>query len=200
MRYGAGPSWQVTSDTPHTLVAALHLRDAAGLEVVTDAVVPQLEPTVALDAALVPYATAAAAAEWSRWWESLLDRHPEFRGVPPLVPDPFPELAVELRALIGTGLPAADAWFAGREREDHAELRRSGGRFPQLGVGDVVREVELGQARRAAPFDLLIRVLPVAGLWGRRVRQDHVLVSRALSRHTPGFEAFLEPVIRELAR
>jgi hypothetical protein len=96
---------------PAALVAALYLRDASGLEVGADIAVPPLEPRVDYDSALAPYATEQAAAAWGPWWGGLLERHPEFRGVPPLVPDPFPELAVDLRVLIAIGLPAADAWF-----------------------------------------------------------------------------------------
>jgi hypothetical protein len=183
---------------PSPLVAALYVRDAAGLEVGSDVVVPPLEPEVPLDGALAPYATEAAAAQWGEWWESLLDRHPEFRGVPPLVLDRFPPLPRELRALIETALPAGDAWFNARKREDLDELRRVG-RPPVPAIGEVVRKIEREQGRTAAPFDLLIGILPVDGEWGRRVRRDHVLISRGLGRSVGGFEALLAPVVRELA-
>jgi hypothetical protein len=183
---------------PSALVAALYLRDASGLEVTADIAVPPLEPRVDYGSALVPYATEQAAAAWGPWWDGLLERHPEFRGVPPLVPDPFPELPVDLRALIGIGLPGADAWFQARKHEDIEVIRRQGRpRMPP--VGEVVSQVEDELGRAAAPFDLLISILPVTGLWGRRARHDHVLISRALSGHDAGFAAFLEPVIRELA-
>ena len=197
-------SWRASIDTPHALVAALHIRDAAALDVVgatpgTPAV-PPLEPAVALDPQLVPHATWAAAAAWSGWWGSMLNRHPEFRGVPPLVPDPFPELDVDLRALIGVGQPAADQWFNARKHEDIEELRRTGRPGPFIDLNGIVRGVEEELGRTAAPFDLVISVLPVAGLWGSRVRRDHVLISRTLSRHRGGVQAFLEPVVRELAQ
>lgn len=192
------PSWQATVDMPSTLVRALYLRDACGLQVHADLLVPPLEPMVDYDGALVPYATEQAAAAWGPWWDGLLDRHPEFRGVPPLVPDPFPELPVDLRALIAVGLSGADTWFNARKREDIDVIRREGRpRMPP--VGEVVKQVEGELGRTAAPFDLLISVLPVAGVWGRRARRDHVLVSRALNGYDAGFAAFLEPVVRELA-
>lgn len=193
-----GRSWQATVDMPSALVAALYLGDASGLQARADIVVPPLEPRVDHDGALVPYATEHAAAAWDLWWGGLLERHPEFRGVPPLVPDPFPELHVDLRALIGVGLPGADAWFRARKRE-YIELIRREGRPRMPAVGEVVRQVEGELGRVAAPFDLLISVLPVAGVWGSRVCRDHVLVSRALSGYDAGFAAFLEPVVRELA-
>jgi hypothetical protein len=185
---------------PSALVAALYLRDAGGLEVSAEIAVPPLDPVVDYDGALVPHATEAAAVAWVPWWEGLLERHPEFRGVPPLVPDPFPELPVDLRALIGIGLPAADAWFEARKREDLQVLQRHG-RPPALlaPVREIVGEVEGELGRPAAPFDLLISILPVSGVWGRRVRREHVLVSRSLIGYADGFATLLEPVVRELA-
>lgn len=192
---------------PNALVAALHMRDAAVLDVFDPVpgtvAVPPLDPAVEPNADLVPHATARAAAAWRDWWESLLNRHPEFQGVPPLVPDPFPELDADLRALIGIGLPAADAWFETEKRRERAELRST--RWPSLHAvdtdfGDIVRGVEAELGRTAEPFDLLISILPVAGLWGRRVRRDHVLMSRALADHRAGLRTLLEPVVRELAQ
>ena len=192
------PSWQAITDMPSALVVALHLRDAAGLEVRSDTAVPPLYPEVGRDGALAPYATAQAAEAWTPWWDGLLERNPEFRGVPQLVPDPLPRLPEDLRALIATGLRAADTWFTARKREDIEVIRREGRpRMPK--VIDVVKEVEQELGHRAAPFDLLISILPVAGMWAKRVRRDHVLVSRELSGFDAGFEAFLEPVVRDLA-
>lgn len=193
-----GRSWQATVDMPPALVAALYVRDASGLEVGVDTAVPALEPRVELDGDLVRHATEQATAAWAPWWGGLLERHPEFRGVPPLVPDPIPELPVDLRALIAIGLPGADAWFRARKSEDIDVIRREGRpRMPP--VSEVVRQVEDELGRVAAPFDLLISILPVTGLWGRRVARDHVLASRALSDYDAGFAALLEPVVRELA-
>ena len=183
---------------PSALVVALHLRDAAGLDVRSDVVVPRLLPSVIHDCALEPYATAQAAEAWTPWWDGLLERGQELRGAPLLLSDPLPDLPEDLRALIATGLPAANAWFAARKREDIEVIRREGRpRMPN--VVEVVKEVEQELGHRAAPFDLLISILPVAGRWARRVRRDHVLVSRELSGFAAGFEAFLEPVVRELA-
>jgi hypothetical protein len=89
---------------PPALTAALYLRDASGLKVKTDSAVPPLEPRVDRDSALIAHATEQAAEAWDVWWSGLLERNPEFRGVPPLVPDPLPELPADLRALISIGL------------------------------------------------------------------------------------------------
>jgi hypothetical protein len=164
-----------------------------------DVVVPPLDPAVPLDCALVPYATEAAAGLWGDWWESLLDRHPEVDGVPPLLRDTLPLLPEPLRPLLAAGLDAANAWYAEREREDFDE-RRFGDRFgAALPIGGIVREIERELGRPAAPFNLLISIVPVKGVWGRRVRFDHVMISKALCREAGGFAAFIEPVVRELA-
>jgi len=184
---------------PSALVVALHLRDAADLDVRPDVIVPRLHPSVIRDGALEPYATARATAAWTPWWDGLLERGQEFRIAPQLAPDPAADLPEDLRALIAAGLPAANAWFAARKRED-IEFIRHAGRPRMPNVVEVVKEVEQELGRRAAPFDLLISILPVTGMWARRVRRDHVLVSRELSGFDAGFEAFLEPVVRELAR
>jgi hypothetical protein len=92
----------------------------------------------------------------------------------------------------------AEAWCDARKREDLDQLRATG-RPLTLPIGKVVQEVEREQGRTAAPFDLLISILPVYGIWGRRVRRDHVLISRELSREAAEVEAFLAPVVRELA-
>jgi hypothetical protein len=191
-----GRSWLATLDMPPALAAALYLRDASGLKVKTDFAVPQLEPRVDCDSALIAHATEQAAEGWDAWWSGLLERNPEFRGVPPLVPDPLPELPADLRALISIGLPGSQAWFRARKHEFIEDQREGRPRRP---VGKIVKQVEADLGRAAAPFDLLISILPVAGVWGSRVRHDHVLISRALSCQDTEFATFLEPVIRELA-
>lgn len=192
-----GRSWLATLDMPPALTTALYLRDASGLkEAATASAVPPLDPRVDCDAALATHATEQAAEAWNVWWSGLLERNPEFRGVPPLVPDPLPELPTDLRALISLGLPSSNAWFRARKHEFIEDQREGRSRRP---VGKIVKQVEADLGRAAAPFDLLISILPVTGLWGNRARPDHVLISRALSCEETEFAAFLEPVIRELA-
>ena len=192
-----GPSWLATLDMPPALATALYLRDASGLkEAGTASAVPPLDPRVDRDAALIAHATEQAAEAWNVWWSGLLERNPEFRGVPPLVPDPLPELPTDLRALISLGLPGSNAWFRARKHEFIEDQREGRSRRP---VGKIVKQVEADLGHAAAPFDLLISILPVTGLWGSRACPDHVLISRALSCEETEFVAFLEPVIRELA-
>ncbi|MGH6657779.1 MAG: hypothetical protein ACRDVE_21535, partial [Actinocrinis sp.] len=49
LRFAGGASWQATVDMPHTLVAALHLRDAAGLHVGPLGFDPGLPPVAGRD-------------------------------------------------------------------------------------------------------------------------------------------------------
>lgn len=198
IRRPRGRSWLATLDMPAALVAALYLRDASGLKVKAenDFAVPPLEPCVDCDDALIPYATEQAAEAWDLWWSDLLERDPEFRGVPPLVGDPLPELPGDMRALMSTGMSGYQAWFRARKHEFIEGRRES---RPPSPVRKIVAQVEGELGCVAAPFDLLISVLPVAGAWGSRVRRDHVLISTVLSGQDAKYAAFLEPVIRELA-
>ena len=204
MKFAGRPSWQVRTDLAQPLVIALHLRDAAGLDVAADAVVPPLEPAVPLDAALVPYATEQAAAQWAQVWQSMLDNHPEFSGVPPVFAEPLHGLPAALTALAKAGLPNALAWFHACKQEDLQYLRASGGRPGRrmgvgLGIGELVRRIEQDNGREALPFTLRISLLPVAGIWARRVRHGHVLLSRSMCEDEAACEAFLDPVLRDLA-
>jgi hypothetical protein len=204
VKFAGRPSWQVRINLAQPLVIALHLRDAAGLDVAADAVVPPLEPAVPLDAALVPYATEQAAAQWTQVWQSLLDGHPEFSDAPSVFAEPLHGLPAALTALAEAGLPNALAWLDACRQEDLQFLRASGGRPGRrmgrgLGITELVRRIEQENGREAVPFTLRISLLPVAGNWARRVRREHVLLSRSICEDEAACEAFLEPVLRDLA-
>jgi hypothetical protein len=106
-------------------------------------------------------------------------------AVPPLEPRVNHDAAL-IPHVTEQAAEAWDLWWSGL-----LEARRP--------VGKIVAQVEGELGRAAAPFDLLISILPVTGVWGSRMRHDHVLISRAMSRQDTEFAAFLEPVIRELA-
>lgn len=189
---------------PQPLVIALYLREAAGLDIAADVIVPPLEPRVPIHAALAPYATEQAATQWLDAWDAMLDDQPDSAGIPPVFTEPLAGLPDALRSLAVAAMPAARAWFNDRKREDLDALRASGGRPGRrmgvgLGIGDLVRRAEGEQGRRAVPFNLRISLLPVTGAWARRVRSGHVLISRELCEDDDACRAFLEPVIRELA-
>jgi hypothetical protein len=200
MPFTGEPSWQASEGMPQALMTALHLRDAAGLEMRVDTVVPPLEPRVELDAGLALYATEDAARAWGEWWESLLDPHPEVSGVRSVLLYPQFELAVtgDLLRLVDAGYEDAQFWLRERSHDYvHGLLHEP--HYNRTLITQVTREAEKRLGRRAAPFRLRVSVLPVEGEWGRRVRSGHVLVSAHLRADVEAFRAFVEPVIEDLA-
>ena len=183
------------------LVFALYLRDAAGLGGAGGggAGVPPLEPAVEWDARLAPFATAGAAAQWSAWWESLQDPADAARARFPSPDGTLSAFGADLQALAAIAAQDAHAWLALRKREYTAGVV-GGTDCGRSTVGRVIREVERELGRAAAPFELVISVLPVRGRWGLRARRDHLLASGALRRDAAAFRAFLRPAIDELAR
>lgn len=193
-------SWRASESMPQALMTALYLRDAAGLDVRVATIVPPLDPAVDLDARLALFATEHAARDWAEWWEALLDPHPEIGGIPLVVLDPIltTNLGGDLRRLIEAGYHDAQIWLSERSRA-YAQERTHGPHSDRILITHVTRAVEQRLGRRAAPFRLRISVLPVEGVWGRRVRPGHALVSRRLRADGEAFRAFIEPVIEELA-
>jgi hypothetical protein len=200
MSFAGESSWRASEGMPQALMTALYLRDAAGLDVHVNTVVPPLEPHVDLDARLALYATGPAARDWTDWWESLLDPHPEISGVPLLVLDPIvsADVSGDLRWLIDAGYHDAQAWLSERSRT-YAQERIHSPHSDRILITHITRAAEQRLGRRAAPFRFRVSVLPVEGAWGRRVRPEHVLVSSRLRADGDAFRAFVEPVIEELA-
>jgi hypothetical protein len=192
--------WQASEGMPQPLMTALYLRDAAGLDVRVDTVVPPLEPTVDLDAGLAMYATEQAAHDWAAWWETFFDTSAELLGPPMVVLDPMlaSEVGVDLLRLIEAGYEDSQRWLSDQARA-YAQERVREPHSDRVLITDVTREAERRLGHRAAPFRLRISILPVEGVWGRRVRPEHVLASRHLRANAEAFRAFIEPVIDELA-
>ncbi|HEV3172716.1 MAG TPA: hypothetical protein VGZ32_20385 [Actinocrinis sp.] len=192
--------WQASEGMPQPLMTALYLRDAAGLDVRVDTVVPPLEPTVDLDAGLAMYATEQAAHDWAAWWETFFDTSAELLGPPMVVLDPMlaSEVGVDLLRLIEAGYEDSQRWLSDQARA-YAQERVREPHSDRVLITDITREAERRLGHRAAPFRLRISILPVEGVWGRRVRPEHVLASRHLRANAEAFRAFIEPVIDELA-
>ena len=64
---------------------------------------------------------------------------------------------------------------------------------------EVVQTIERVSGRKARPFELDIRVLPVAAVQAWRLSPKRALVSRALFRDRAAYREWLRPVIEELA-
>lgn len=192
--------WQASEGMPQPLMTALYLRDAAGLDVRVDTVVPPLEPAVDLDARLAMYATEQAARQWAAWWETFFDARTELLGPPMVVLDPMlaTQVGADLLRLIEAGYADSQRWLSDQARA-YAQERVREPHSDRTLITDITREAERRLGHRAAPFRLRISILPVEGAWGRRVRPEHVLASRHLRADTEAFRAFIEPVIEDLA-
>jgi hypothetical protein len=157
--------WGIDLTMPQSLLLALHLRDAAGLQPPTSPLLPDLPP---LDPAAIPLHTAGAdvagletaGRQWATWWARsfpggadaltsiLPPRYPGLNGMP------------ELRGLAELGMDDAVTWCArARELEKRIITRTATALFETNLLTDV--EHELG--RRIRPFFLQVIVLPVAG-------------------------------------
>jgi hypothetical protein len=176
MRKAGSVDWQIRIDTPVDLLAALYVRDAAGLRPAAPPL-PSLSPAVdpvPIDADL----RATASAQWTPWWlalvrstgsTALIHRMPpaERRGalldakaavVHAL--DGWPELA----AVIDACGPAATGYADARLREITGPA--PGARWRDGPIRAVAAaEEELGRPVRA--FCLTIEEMPLAeaGVW-----------------------------------
>ncbi|HEY7199727.1 MAG TPA: hypothetical protein VIC57_05930, partial [Candidatus Dormibacteraeota bacterium] len=70
MRLAGTRSWVMSIDMPRSLLLALYVRDAAGLEPDVDPRVTRLAPDVR--PAATPLTAPAAATQWAAWWPALL--------------------------------------------------------------------------------------------------------------------------------
>ena len=101
-----------------------------------------------------------------------------------------------LMALYVRDAEAAGIWIEARKREFVA---LSTARPRVLLESEIVRTVERGLGRTARPFELDIRVLPVASVQAWRLSSRRALVTRALFRDRAAYRNWLQPIIEELA-
>lgn len=71
---------------------------------------------------------------------------------------------------------------------------------PGLALPKLVHSIEKELGRKAAPFNLEFRILPVAGLWLHQVAPNCVLMSFDIQSDPDAMGRLLGPVVRELAR
>jgi hypothetical protein len=219
MQLAGTTSWKMGTDEPQSLLMALYVRDAAGLRPRIDPDLPPLEPAVPFDHEQLPMA-GIASDQWADWWRQLLDgggfwpdhksptnmsrlRHdPELQRIfywpSRYLPPDFVGLsgAPELQSLVRRHFEAARVWSEARKHE-----------FVALTVArqrvslewEVVQSIERGLGRKACPFALDIRVLPVEAVQAWRLSPNRALVSRALFRDRATYREWLRPIIEELA-
>lgn len=193
---------------------ALYIRDALALSVSEEQVLPPVEPQVPVH---IPAGVnrAAVQTQWAGWWTDLLaflrnreDPDPRSSrsryGRPALAQGSEMRQALEYfspvasrhfanargPALRGSGEPATGTpWAPGFYRRQIVAGER---------LGQLVREAEVRQGRRAYPFRLNVIEISVAGSLCLRTAEDQLLVSSRFAEDGPTLEAKLREVIDEL--
>ncbi|HXN02117.1 MAG TPA: hypothetical protein VN973_09560, partial [Candidatus Dormibacteraeota bacterium] len=219
MQLAGTTSWRMATDEPQSLLMALYVRDASGLRPQVDPDIPSLEPGVPFREKPSPV-DRVASAQWADWWQHVLEGggfwpdHLSPTDLPRITHDPqiqklfywpsrqlppdFAGLsgAPELQALVRRHHEAARVWSEARKHE-----------FVALTVmrqrvsleSEIVQTVERGLGRKARPFELDVRVLPVAAVQAWRLSPGRALVTRALFRDRAAYRDWLRPIIEELA-
>jgi hypothetical protein len=198
VQVAGSPSWRFGSDVSDSLLVALYVRDVNGLNIPASGDVPPL-----LDGPLsVEVSGASAEAQWRDWWNALLDlwlaseRHPSdlprtdvrvrmrrrmaaWREV--YDPPEFGSLvgSPELRALLRSGFAAANHWASQRRQVLVSDGREQ---FDYEIIGAVAESVARVHGVSPGAVCASAQVLPVSGLWWRRVRPGAVLCSVAAAR------------------
>ncbi len=193
---------------------ALYIRDALALSVAEGQVLPPVEPQVPVHIP-VGIDRRAVQEQWADWWVDLLaylrnredpdPRNPRGRYRRPALGD-----GSAMRNAVELFTPPAARHFAGARGP---AFRGAGD--PQQGspwapgfyrrqivagerLGQLVREAEVRQGRRAYPFRLNVIEISVAGPVWFRAAEDQVLVSSRFAEDGPRLETALRTVIDEL--
>jgi hypothetical protein len=207
-------SWRAGWSSETEIDVALYIRDALALSVSEGQVLPPVEPQVPVH--IPPEVDRAAVqAQWADWWTDLLaflrgredpdPRSPRNRyGRPALAQGSAMRQAIDYftpassrhfanargPALRGGGEPAGGTpWAPGFYRRQIVAGER---------LGQLVREAEVRQGRRAYPFRLNVIEISVAGSTWLRTAEDQLLVSSRFAEDGPVLEAKLREVIDEL--
>jgi hypothetical protein len=205
VRLGNIRSWQIgiKADEPLPLFA-LWLRDVENIEVPRSSRVPGPLDMGDLPLPLGETHDPGLGDEWLTWWESLVDP----RSRPPLTPpDDAAEPADGTFDPLGQGLPALRRHAARRWTEflhwRTAHHRTHGAFLSRCPPGasrdgDTVREVEATLGRKAAPFRLTFRLLPVRDDRIRQIDAAHYLVPERVYLGA-GWPAWLHAVVARVA-
>jgi hypothetical protein len=219
MQLAGTTSWRMATDEPQSLLIALYVRDTSGLR-------PQVDPDIPLVEPAVPFGEkraqvdSLASAQWADWWQLLLDGGgfwPDHKSPPDMsrlrhdpelqrifywpsrhLPPDFVGLSgtPELQAPVRRHYEAARVWSEARK---HEFVALTAARQRVSLEWEVVQTIERGLGRKARPFELDIRVLPVEAVQAWRLSPKRALVSRALFRDRAAYGKWLRPIIEELA-
>ena len=192
----APASWRMGEGTSWPLTVALHVRDAYGLPATRPFFVPPLVPEVPDHIPVTgPAGDVALADEWADWFGQLAWSRAAIHGTDGLL---LEDCSPAFRNAVERLLPEAAAAAENFRVADGLDMRRrweaDGPALPRL-----VRSIEKELGRKAAPFELEIVILPVAGQWLHWLAPQRVLMNRAAQSDPAVLRRLLGPVIRELA-
>ena len=194
MRFGPGPSWQLSISDPFDLFFALYVRDATGIVAADD--VPSLTPPVPGRATTSSERQRAALTEqWTAWWTTLLADQADERGRGGVDEPDFSSTvdAPELRTAQQTVFRPACAWrSANRFNERHSDVTAA------LMPTHLVAELEREAGRTAPPFSYSVDVIPADGAWLLDLSPTRLLLSENLYADTGSFREVLRPRLTAL--
>ena len=206
--------WKVVLVEPEALRVALYVRDAAGLNPVTNPAIPPLDPPTQWRPAWsrrfveVPETRGVrllgrrevdltvASAQWARWWGHLLEAGAG--AIDDLRPPTFPALAhvPDLRKLLERHYPNASIWSDGlggdpRIRNAHAA--------PGPGLNALIKQLPEVLGRPPQNFAIRVTVIGVQTKHAWVLRPDHLLLTRQLVFDLDNALDWLRPRILALA-
>lgn len=206
--------WKVVLVEPEVLRIALYVRDAAGLDPVTDPPIPPTDPSTgwwpswSRRPVEIPQPRGvrllgrrevdltAASAQWSRWWRHLVDQGTA--GIDDLRPPNFPALAhvPDLRAVLQQHYHHACLWSEGIDGDPRIRNAHSA---PGTGLNAFIRDLPRRLGREPRKFALRVSVIGVQGKHAWVVHPDHFLLTRPLMYDLDNALDWLQPRILALA-
>lgn len=206
--------WKVVLVEPEALRIALYVRDAAGLNPVTDPAIPPLDPSTqwwpAWSRRPVELTEThglrllgrrevdltVASYQWARWWEHLLEAGAG--AIDDLRPPNFPALAhvPDLRRLVERHYPNAAIWSEGLGGDPRI---RNAHTAPGPGLNTLIRQLPTLLGRPPRDFALRITVIGVRTKRAWILRSDHWLLTRQLMFDLDNALDWLRPRILAVA-
>ncbi len=207
--------WKVVIAEPEALRIALYVREAAGLDPITDPPIPPVDPptqwwpawsrrpvTMPAERGVRLLGRrelnlAAASGQWARWWDHLLSAVQDATG--DLRPPDFPALAhvPDLRALLIRHYHNACIWSDGLNGDPRIRRAHTA---PGLGLNNLIKELPVLLGRPPRDFSLRVTVIGVQTKHAWALRPDHLLLTRQLIFDLDNALDWLRPRILALAR
>jgi hypothetical protein len=206
--------WKITIVEPEALRIALYVRDVAGLEPVTEPMIPQLDPPADVwpvwsrRPVEVPSSGGIrllggrdvdleiASSQWARWWRHALEIGAS--AIDDLRPPSFLALSgvPDLRALMQRHYYNASLWSDGLNDDPRIKSAQNA---PGLGLNALVRDLPKILGRRPQQFNLRITVIGVQTKHAWILAPDHLMLTRHLIADLDNALDWLRPRILALA-